>query len=37
MKAILVDDSKNLVWAEVADPVIKNNEVLIKTWTAALT
>ena len=36
MKAILVDDNKNLVWSEVADPVIKSDEVLVKIHAAAL-
>ena len=36
MKAILVDESKNLVWSEVSDPVIKSDEVLLKIHAAAL-
>ena len=36
MKAILVDENKNLVWSEVADPVIKEDEVLVKICAAAL-
>lgn len=36
MKAILVDENKNLVWSEVADPVIKDDEVLVKIHAAAL-
>ncbi len=36
MKAILVDENKNLVWSDVADPVIKDDEVLIKIYAAAL-
>ena len=36
MKAILVDENKNLVWTDVADPVIKENEVLVKIYAAAL-
>lgn len=36
MKAILVDENKNLVWSDVADPVIKANEVLVKIHAAAL-
>ena len=36
MKAILVDENKNLVWSDVADPVIKENEVLVKIHAAAL-
>lgn len=36
MKAILVDENKNLVWSDVADPVIKATEVLVKIHAAAL-
>lgn len=36
MKAMLVDENKNLVWSEVADPVIKADEVLVKIHAAAL-
>ena len=36
MKAMLVDESKNLVWSEVADPQIKADEVLVKIYAAAL-
>lgn len=36
MKAMLVDDNKNLVWAEVETPVIKDDEVLVKIYAAAL-
>jgi len=36
MKAMLVDDQKNLVWSDVADPVIKPDEVLVKIHAAAL-
>jgi NADPH2:quinone reductase len=36
MKAILVDENKNLVWSDVADPVIKPDEVLVKIYSAAL-
>ncbi len=36
MKAILVDGNKNLVWSDVADPVIKDDEVLVKICAAAL-
>ena len=36
MKAMLVDADKNLVWSEVADPVIKDDEVLVKICAAAL-
>ena len=36
MKAMLVDENKNLVWSEVADPVIKDDEVLVKIYSAAL-
>ncbi len=36
MKAMLVDDQKNLVWSEVPDPVIKEDEVLVKVHACAL-
>lgn len=36
MKAILVDENKNLVWSDVADPEIKADEVLVKIHAAAL-
>lgn len=36
MKAILVDENKNLVWTEVEKPVPKNDEILIKIYAAAL-
>lgn len=36
MYAVLVDDRKNLVWSEVPDPVIKNDEVLIEVHAAGL-
>lgn len=36
MKAMLVDENKNLVWSNVADPEIKADEVLVKIHAAAL-
>lgn len=36
MKAMLVDDQKNLVWSDVPDPVIGEDEVLVKIRAAAL-
>jgi len=36
MKAILVDENKNLVWSDVVAPVIKDDEVLVKIYAAAL-
>ena len=36
MKAMLIDENKNLVWSDVADPVIKDDEVLVKICAAAL-
>jgi len=36
MKAMLVDENKNLVWSDVADPMIKDDEVLVKIYAAAL-
>jgi len=36
MKAILVDEQKNLVWSDVPDPVIGDDDVLVKIYAAAL-
>ena len=36
MKAMLVDENKNLVWSDVPDPSIKPDEVLVKIHAAAL-
>ena len=36
MKAILVNDDRSLRWADVADPVIKECEVLVKVEYAAV-
>ena len=36
MRAVLVDENKNLVLSEVPDPVIKDDEVLVKIYAAAL-
>lgn len=36
MKAMLVDANKNLVWSEVENPIIKDDEVLVKIHAAAL-
>ncbi len=36
MKAILVNPDKSLVWAEVADPALRPDEVLVKIECAAL-
>ena len=36
MKAMLVDDNKNLVWSDVENPKIKDDEVLVKIYAAAL-
>ncbi|MBQ9770081.1 MAG: NAD(P)H-quinone oxidoreductase [Clostridia bacterium] len=36
MKAMLVDENKNLVWTDVADPTVKTDEVLVKIHAAAL-
>ncbi len=36
MKAMLIDENKNLVWSDVPDPVIKPDEVLVKIHAAAL-
>lgn len=36
MKAMLVDENKNLVWSDVEKPVPKDDEILIKIYAAAL-
>ncbi|MBE6557137.1 MAG: NAD(P)H-quinone oxidoreductase [Ruminococcaceae bacterium] len=36
MKAMLVNENRDLVWSDVADPVIKSDEVLVKIYAAAL-
>ena len=36
MKAMLVDENRNLQWTEVADPEIREDEVLVKIYAAAL-
>ena len=36
MKAMLVNEKQELVWSDVADPVIKDDEVLVKIRAAAL-
>ena len=36
MKAILVNENRDLVWSDVPDPVIKDDEVLVKIHAAAL-
>lgn len=36
MKAMLVDENKNLVWSDVDNPIIKDDEVLVKIHAAAL-
>ena len=36
MKAMLIDENRNLVWSDVADPQIKDDEVLVKIYAAAL-
>ena len=35
MKAMLIDDNKNLVWSDVPDPVMGEDEVLVKIHAAA--
>ena len=36
MKAMLVNEEKDLVWSDVADPVIGDDDVLVKIYAAAL-
>lgn len=36
MKAMLIDENKNLVWSDVETPTPKNDEILIKIYAAAL-
>ena len=36
MKAMLVNENKDLVWSDVADPVVGDDEVLVKIYAAAL-
>lgn len=36
MRAILIKEDKSLVWSEVPNPIIKNNEVLVEVHAAAL-
>lgn len=36
MKAMLIDENKNLVWSDVAKPAAKDDEILIKIHAAAL-
>ena len=36
MKAILVDEQKNLVWSDVPDPIVGEDDVLVKIFAAAL-
>ncbi|WP_269523599.1 NAD(P)H-quinone oxidoreductase [Coraliomargarita parva] len=36
MKAVIIDNNKNLVWSEVPDPVAKEYEILVEVHAAAL-
>jgi NADPH2:quinone reductase len=36
MKAMLVDENQNLIWSDVDDPVMKDDEVIVKIKAAAL-
>ena len=36
MKAMLVGENESLVWTDVEDPKIKDDEVLVKIHAAAL-
>ena len=37
MKAMLVNESRDLVWSDVPDPIVKDDEVLVKIYAAPLT
>ena len=36
MKAMLIDENKNLAWSDVPGPIIKEDEVLVKIYATAL-
>ena len=36
MKAMLINEQKDFVWSEVADPVIGEEEVLVQVWAAGV-
>ena len=36
MKAMLVDENKSLVWSDVPDPTVGDDEMLIEIYAAAL-
>lgn len=36
MKAVIIDNKKNLVWTDVPDPVVRDNEILLEVHAAAL-
>ena len=36
MKAMLVDEKKNLVWSEVDDPVLEDDKIIVKIHAVAL-
>ena len=36
MKAMLIDANQNLVWSEVADPIVGEDEVLVKVYAAGV-
>ena len=36
MKAVLIQENKDLLWTDVPDPVIREDEVLVKIYAAAL-
>lgn len=36
MKAMLINENKNLVWKDVPDPIMKDDEVIVEIYATAL-